>query len=240
VASNPKWKKWLPSCPTSAHWYTSERFERLVAGYIGDNETKDSDRTVREFIAEFDGLAGSAKQKVVLEATGLARMNLSSLRNGDGLDGAKLAALLNTMKTNTRPIKPAALGVIGRDHLAECFRELGCEMETFRYRKVNDEKDGVPCLIETAFAATKAAFDMALDAGERRIISGVNWSPAIAANPFRQLGHESLDSILEGQRAGCSEPVVFLLHLVSPRVNYTDRGKSAVVIDGHGDGDEAG
>jgi DNA topoisomerase VI subunit B len=231
-ATTPNWKKWLPSDPTSAHWYTS--LERVVAGYISDDESKGRDRTIREF----DGLTGSAKQKIVLDDTGLARINLSALRNGDGLDRAKLVALLDAMKANTRPIKPAALGVIGKEHIAACFRSLGWEMATFGYRKAQGEKDGVPWLIETAFAATAAAFDRGVDAERRRIITGVNWSPAIGANQFRLLGHESLDSTLQEQRAGHNEPVVFLLHLACPCVSYTDRGKSAVVIEGDDDGDE--
>ena len=35
------------------------------------------DRTVREFVAEFRGLSGTAKQKTVLEALGLSRAPLS-------------------------------------------------------------------------------------------------------------------------------------------------------------------
>jgi DNA topoisomerase VI subunit B len=236
MATTPSWKKWLPSDPTSAHWYTS--LERLVAGYISDDESKGRNRTIREFVGEFDGLTGSAKQKIVLERTGLARTALSALRKGDGLDGVKVAALLDAMKASTRPIKPAALGVIGKEHLAKRFRILGCEMESFAYWKECGEKDGVPWLIEAAFAATTAAFDQGVDAGRRRIITGVNWSPAVSANQFRELGHESLDSILQEQRAGREEPVVFLLHLACPRVTYTDRGKSAVVIEGDDEGDE--
>jgi hypothetical protein len=66
---------------------------------------------------------------------------------------------------------------------------------------------------------------------ERRLVTGVNWSPGIA-NPFRELGASghSLDSVLEERRAGPDEPVCFFLHLIGARVAYTDRGKSAVVI----------
>src|SRR5262249_53735304 len=38
------------------------------------------------------------------------------------------------------------------------------------------------------------------------------------------------DSILEQQRAGCDEPIVLVVHLACPGVQYTDRGKSAVVL----------
>jgi hypothetical protein len=67
----------------------------------------------------------------------------------------------------------------------------------------------------------------------RRIVTGVNWSPGIL-NPFRELGRfgQSLDSVLERLYVGRNEPVVILLHIACPRVSYTDRGKSAVVIGG--------
>jgi hypothetical protein len=69
----------------------------------------------------------------------------------------------------------------------------------------------------------------------------VNWSPGIN-NPFRQLGRsgESLDAILAEARANTSQPVIAVLHLVCPRVAYTDRGKSAIVVDGdaRGGGDD--
>ena len=59
----------------------------------------------------------------------------------------------------------------------------------------------------------------------------MNWSPGIV-NPFRKLGKfgSSLDSILQKQRAGADEPVALVLHIACPRVEYTDRGKSAVVV----------
>ena len=173
-ATAPKWLKWLPSNPTSAHWYTPERLDRLIAGYISDDESKGRDRTVREFVGEFAGLTGSAKQKAVLDATGLSRFNLSAFRNGNGLDGEKVGVLLRAMQSQTRPIKPAALGVIGKDHLAERFQSMDCEMSSFDYRKVTGEMNGVPGILETAFAATAAAFVQSADAASRRIIAGVN------------------------------------------------------------------
>jgi DNA topoisomerase VI subunit B len=236
-ATEPRWKKWLPSDPTSAHWYCVKRLDRLIAGYITDDERRGKERTVRALVAEFSGLTATAKQRAVLEKTGLGRMSLSALRNGDGLDRDKVQGLLDAMKAHARPIKPAALGVIGRDHLADRLRQLGCVMETFAYRKVAGDKDGVPWIVETAFAASSAAFDPSAHHAGRRLITGVNWSPSVAGNPFRQLGHESLDSILQEQRAGFDQPVVLVLHVTCPLVSYTDRGKSAVVIDGGEPGD---
>src|SRR5262249_8863968 len=61
---------------------------------------------------------------------------------------------------------------------------------------------------------------------ERRIIVGVNWSVGIN-NPFRQLGAygQSLDTYLQNQRVGHSEPIVLLLHLAC-RASTTPTGVS--------------
>jgi DNA topoisomerase VI subunit B len=226
-ATDRAWPKWLPSDPTCPHWYSPpERFERLVAAYLAHDADSGRERTARAFVAQFRGLTASAKQKAVLDATGLARAGLSALRNGDGLDRGRVAALLDAMRKHSKPVKPLQLGVIGRDHLAARCKRLGCAMESFQYKRVVGETDGLPWMAESAFAWRP-------DAEARRLITGVNWSPGIV-NPFRQLGRwgQSLDSVLEQQQAGREEPVVVLLHLACPRVSYTDRGKSAVVIGG--------
>jgi DNA topoisomerase VI subunit B len=213
------WRKWRPSDPTDPHWYALEAFERLLCGYL----THDQDRMVREVVAEFSGLTSTAKQKAVLNKTGLSRLSLAALRDGDGLDHKRTAALLKAMKSQTRPVKPRSLGIIGKTHFEKRLNALGCEMQTFVYRKQLDFADGVPWVMEVAFAWRP-------DADARRLVTGVNWSPCIV-NPFRELGTlGSLDSVMQEQRAGKDEAVVLALHLVCPRVQYTDRGKSAVVI----------
>ncbi len=128
------------------------------------------------------------------------------------------------MKAHSKPVKPAALGIIGKDHLRRRFEAVGCEMESFDYRKVIDTTDSVPWVIETAFGWCP-------EGESRRLVTGVNWSPGII-NPFRELGHfgQSLDTILSQQRADRDEPVILVLHMACPRVEYTDRGKSSVVV----------
>lgn len=219
------WSKWWPSDPTPAHWYGPQHFERLIAGYVAHDQDAGTDRTVREFISEFRGLSGSQKQKKVLGETDLARTNLSELCNDSGVETQIITTLLNAMKTNTKPVKPPALGIIGKEHLQKRFEACGCEMESFDYRKVVDTTDGVPWVLETAFGWCP-------DRHDRTLVTGVNWSPGII-NPFRELGRfgQSLDTILTEQRASQNEPIILVLHMACPRVEYTDRGKSAVVIE---------
>ncbi len=223
-ATDPTWEKWKPSDPTSPHWYTPEHLERLIAGYITHDQASKRERTIREFVSEFRGLSSTAKQKDVLGDTGLSREPLSALVNGNGFNAGTIRRLLGAMKKHSKPVKPNLLGKIGRDHFAARFKATGCEMETFDYKLVADVTDGIPWIVETAFGWCPKA-------EERRLITGVNWSPGII-NPFRELGTygSSLDTILSNQRADCDEPVILALHMTCPRVEYTDRGKSAVVV----------
>jgi hypothetical protein len=195
---------------------------------------------VRQFIAEFDGLTGSAKQKLVLEATGLARTNLSELAQADRLDEKRLEQLQLAMEANTRPIKPKALGLIGEKNVCNRFEAIGCEPESIRYRRRFGETERIPWVQEVAFGYRHGR--------PRRLIAGVNWSAQIV-NPFRQLGHygQSLESVLQRLCVGYLEPVIVLLHIACPRVEFADRGKSAVIlrgpackpdVDDEGDGEE--
>jgi DNA topoisomerase VI subunit B len=160
----------------------------------------------------------------VLAATGLQRAPLARLWDGRTIDRSIVASLLDAMIAHTRPVRPDALGIIGKDHLQRRLEAAGFEMATFQYKQVRSTTTGLPWVVEAAFAWCP-------DLTSRRLITGVNWSPGIV-NPFRALGtyHLSLDTVLSQQRADRDEPVIVLLHLACPRVEYTDRGKSAVVV----------
>jgi hypothetical protein len=227
AATQTTWEKWKPSDPTSPHWYDPERFERLIAAYVSHDADTGRDRTVREFVAEFRGLSGSAKGKTVLSSVGLSREPLARLVVNGRIDPDLSRRLLQAMQESSNPVKPPLLGVIGREHFTARFAAVGCEMESFDYRKIVDSDDeGLPFVIETAFGwLGEEAPDT------RRLITGVNWSPGIR-NPFRTLGAfgMSLDTILSRQRVDQDEPVIFVLHAAYPRVEYLDRGKSSVVV----------
>jgi DNA topoisomerase VI subunit B len=236
-ATNPSWSKWKPYQPTSAHWYAQQHIERLLGAYITHERGKGIDRLVSDFIAEFDGLSGSAKRTKVLNAGGLKRARLSELVVDDRLDSDRIALLLAAMRQNTKPVNPTRLGLIGEEHLRQRLLGMGVTPESFQYHKElpkskklqfgADEKAWfLPWVVETAFGwLGKDASD------ERKIVTGANWSAAIK-NPFRSFGAtgEGLDTILSNVYATRGEPVVFVLHLACPRVEYTDRGKSAMVI----------
>ena len=70
AATNPDWKKWGPRNPTSPHWYDETRLQRYLAAHVARDRDLRRNRTVREFIAEFRGLSGTAVQRKVLEEVG--------------------------------------------------------------------------------------------------------------------------------------------------------------------------
>ena len=234
-ASDPFWSKWQPHHPTPPHWYDSARLRRLMGAYIARDQDSGRDpRMVREFVSEFRGLSGSAKQKLVLDEVGASRMSLPKFfGDAERVNNDRIAKLLDAMQRQSRPVNPKDLGVIGRDHFAARFKAAGAELEAFRYKRNFGDTDGVPDVIETAFGWCPQG------ANERRIITGLNWSPAIG-NPFRSLGSygESLDTILAQQRSGRAEPIIFVLHVARPRIEYTDHGKTTVVIPGSDEGEE--
>jgi hypothetical protein len=162
----------------------------------------------------------------VVAESDLARQPLAALFKDGTADESRITALLAVMKRRTRPVKPRDLGVIGSDHLLEICKAAGAVAETFRYRLIAAETpDGIPYVVEAAFAAAKDK--------SRGLVLGVNFAAALG-NPFRTFAkyseYDGLETRLAERRCGRSEPVVVILHLACARVEYQDRGKTAVVL----------
>ncbi len=88
------------------------------------------------------------------------------------------------------------------------------------------ERLGLPYVIEIAFG-----YAPSLEKTGRVFVSGLNFSPAIGTDPFRDLGPgRSLDGVLAQQWADRDEPVVVFVHLTTPRLNFLDKGKTQVAL----------
>jgi hypothetical protein len=240
-ATKPAWEKWKPCRPTSTHWYEVPHLERLIGAYITHDREAGNERLVSDFLQEFDGLSGSQKRTKILRQADLLRVKLSAFDVGGRLDSERIARLLAAMQQHTRPVKSAALGIIGEDHLRSRLLAMGVTPESFRYaRKLgqpkckksqsepDDKASFLPWVLESAFGYLGPNAE-----DSRKIYAGANWSAAIK-NPFRTFGDtgEGLETTLADLQATRNEPIVFVLHLVHPRIAYTDRGKSALVIGG--------
>jgi DNA topoisomerase VI subunit B len=221
--TDPAWSKWLPSQPTSPHWYNAERFSRLIGATIAHAEDRGLPSPfVRDFVAEFAGLSSTAKRRDICERLRAQRLTLAEFfARGD----ERVRDLLFAMREASRPVKPGDLGFLGKEHLWRRMTEVGAHPATFAYRRIAlVDEDGLPHAGEVAFA-------WAPDAVDREFVAGLNFSPIIGGNPFRTLAsHGSLDGLLERQRASASEPIALALHLSAPRLSFLDRGKAQLSL----------
>jgi len=210
--TSPAWEKWKPCDPTSPHWYSPETLRDLIAAYV--SHENGSEKTVREFVSEFRGLSATAKQKQI----GRSGVYLRDLvRNGD-LDTGEIEALLSDMKQLSKPPKPAALGVIGEDHLAMWMvRCADVSEESIRYNKrMGIDPGGLPFVLEIAFGIR--------DEGNRRIVTGLNWSPTLGM-PISESS-----SLIQKMRIDPHDPVTVVLHIARPRFEFTDHGKTRLQL----------
>lgn len=215
-ATKREWRKWLPGDAMPAHWYTVETLRDLMAAYVADERHGGRRRTVREFVSEFRGLSATAKQKTV--TAGLAGMYLADFIQSGDLDVARVERLLAAMQAHSNPPKPAALGILGEAHMkAWMERYANVSSESIRYVKRMGE-NGLPHVVEVAFGLRKAD-----DAG-RRILTGLNWSPALGSPA------PELEKVIQEMRLDPYDPVTILVHLAQPRFEFLDRGKTRLAL----------
>jgi DNA topoisomerase VI subunit B len=218
AAAAPAWEKWTPGTPTCPHWYSPGRLRSLIAAYLAEERAGARGRTVREFVAEFAGLAGTSKQKAVAQAARLAGCYLRDLVRGGDVDAEAVGLLLRAMQEQARPIKPIRLGVLGEAHLsARLVQGRAADPEAIWYKRSIGTADGLPFVLEVALGVKGGG-------EEREVVVGLNWSPALGV-PFR-----SLDVLLGEMRVDETDPLVLLVHLTCPRLEFTDHGKGHLVL----------
>jgi DNA topoisomerase VI subunit B len=229
-ATNPNWEKWRPRNPTSAHWYDEARLQRYLAAHVARDRDLGQRRTVREFIAEFRGLSGTAVQRKILNEVGCSHQSLESFFGIDRVNRSGVTKLLGAMKSHSKSVTPRLLGVIGAEHFKQRFLAAGGAIHTFRYECRKGVTDGVPYIVEFAFGLHQAGLSQG-GAVSRVFVTGANWSATIT-NPFRSFGStgEGLESALAKVRANANQPVICALHLASARIQFADRGKSSIIL----------
>jgi DNA topoisomerase VI subunit B len=219
VPTQPGWPKWSPAEPTSPHWYDRTRMVGLIAAMLARERSGAPGQTVREFVSQFRGLTGSAKQKEVTDAARLTGCPLQALAAGDAVDEDKAADLLAAMQQAAQPVRAKLLGKLGQGHLRDFLaNHFDVVPATVRYRVQTGVAEGLPYVLEVAMAVKQDS------AQARTIRSGVNWSPAIG----RLFGE--LDGLLGEMRVDSFDPVVLLAHLACPLVTYTDKGKGRLCL----------
>jgi hypothetical protein len=186
---------------------------------------------VREFIAEFRGLSGTAVQRKVLEEVGCSHKSLAQFFGVEQVNRAGIAKLLASMRKHSRPVAAKHLGIIGAEHLKQRFLAAGGNADTFKYEQRKGlTSEGIPYVIEVAFGLHESGLTQGAGVS-RKFVTGANWSVGIN-NPFRAFGStgEGLENTLAGVRANARQPVICALHLASAYIQYADRGKSSIIL----------
>lgn len=216
-------KKWTPSENTSAHWYDLERFQSLIAAYVNSERTGTRTRTVREFVAEFRGFSGSAKQKAATDGSGQTGKTLQDLVENGAVSKGKAAILLAALQRESQPVKPAMLGPIGKANACRYLEEFNmAEPGMVEYKAISGDAAGVPFIVEMAVGIYRDEF---IESRQPRTeIIGVNWTPALRSPA------PILTSLLGEARLDSHDPVGIFVHFITPRASFVDRGKSAMAM----------
>ena len=115
--------KYLPSDPTSAHWYDEESFKRLIYSHIGHARSETdggADLLLRDFVRQFKGLSATKKAKAVCAAFA----DIKTLSDFENAEPTEIAHLLDRMKRHSDAPSHTTLGYVGREHFERCFRRF--------------------------------------------------------------------------------------------------------------------
>src|SRR5215212_2394571 len=228
-------KKYVPSQPTSPHWYSSESLKVLVFSHIGHAEKGGRDLPLGEFVRQFQGLTATAKARTVVKQMGEGFTHLSDFKGSE----EKVGELLEAMQAATKEPKPKALGFVGKEHFEIFFeRVYGSVIETTYFRNSSTMPSGLPFTFEFALAH--------LD-GPGHLYCGINFSPTfgdplqgttIAGPEFRAGGIKgflgSAFALPETEDAWWRTPasVAVAAHIITPAPLFLDRGKTRLDMEG--------
>jgi DNA topoisomerase VI subunit B len=218
-ATDPAWEKWTTDRPTSAHWYNTETISELVRGYLAKERMNGQHKkSVREFVSEFAGLSGTAKQKKVTED--FYRADLSMFEKDGNIDRESLSRLLQKMQAECSAPKPKTLGIIGKEHITKWILGQGGAEPSISYiNKHGIDNDGMPYVFEFGFAVKT---DSTLN---RTQLSGLNWSPCVGDVP-----DPTLRQAIQEASINPRDPVIFVAHIAKPRFEFMDRGKTKIEL----------
>ena len=137
------------------------------------------------------------------------------------------------MKRHSAPVPPKHLGVIGREHLKARFLAAGGAEETFKYERQTGVSQDIPYVIECAFGLHQSGLDgrSAREAPDRHRRQLVGRNPKSISKVRKDRRRPGKQARLRCGRTP-TQPVIFALHLASAHIQYADRGKSSIIVDG--------
>jgi hypothetical protein len=131
-----------------------------------------------------------------------------------------MASLLRAMQAETRPVKPVRLGVIGEANLRHRMAEEG-RGQAYVYAKAMGFDGGdFPYVVEGAFVWIP-------ENTSRGLVMGANFASTPSLSFSLNLW-ETAETLLGQRYAGVQAPIQIFLHIVHPRLPFTDLGKTRI------------
>jgi DNA topoisomerase VI subunit B len=227
-------KKYVPSEPTSPHWYSTESLKVLVFSHVAHAHDGGQDLPLGTFVRQFAGLTSSAKAKAVCSQMPSGITHLSDFERDPSWVGVLLAA----MQGEAKEPKAASLGHVGEEHFCAFFEGI-YDVNEFKYVKRSSTlPSGLPFTFEFALATLEEP---------GHLYCGINFSPTfgdplegttLAGPKFRANGIRGFLSqgyaLPDTDAAWFRSPasVAVAAHIVTPAPLFLDRGKTRLNMEG--------
>ena len=203
-------QKIRPNEPTSAHWYDSGDYEKLV--YLQGDQ---NDIELGKFVRQFRGLSSTGKAKVITSQLKDYRLVSDIYKDPIAIESMRLA-----MQSESKPVQPKALGAIGVNNLLSRL-----DVDRHWYKQVSGMINNIPYVFEILIAESE---------GVRGFYFGVNHSVTfgdflrqsrIKAGELNGTGIEgALSSIVD------TDEHLVIVHLIGIGLPFLDRGKSNLAL----------
>jgi hypothetical protein len=228
-------RKYVPSEPTSPHWYSAASLRGLVFNHIAHARAGGRDLPLGEFVRQFAGLTSTRKAKAVaapLVDAGFT--HLSSFARDEG----RVAELLTRMQAESKPPKASALGYVGEEHFRTFFERVYDSLGEFKFvRRSGTMPSGLPFTFEFALAILDEP---------GHLYCGINFSPTFGdplegttlAGPEFKAGDikgflSAAYALPETDSAWYRTParVAVAAHIITPAPLFLDRGKTRLDME---------
>jgi hypothetical protein len=224
--------KYVPSDPTSAHWYDVEAFKRLVYSHIGHHRREGgADLRLREFVRQFKGLSATKKAKAVCKHF----PKIKTLSDFEDSPEA-IHSLLDMMKIYSDAPSHNTLGYVGKEHFRWCFEHYYGDLYRFDHKKITGTlRTGMPYVVEFAIAELEEV------AQQGELFTAVNYSPTFG-DPledvrFRvdEISGDGIEAFLEDgfvspEYGNIDDPyppnTAVAFHIITPAPLFLDQGKT--------------
>jgi DNA topoisomerase VI subunit B len=227
-------KKYVPSQPTSPHWYSAESLKVLIFSHIAHAREGGQDLPLGAFVRQFAGLTSSAKAKAVGSQLPSDLTHLSDFEDRP----EDVAWLLAVMQEQAKEPKATSLGYVGKEHFEQFFEGI-YNVNEFNYAR---NSGTMPSSLPVTFELAVAILD---EPGH--LYCGINFSPTfgdplegttLAGPKFKADGIRSFLSgghaLPETDNAWFESPasVAVAAHIVTPAPLFLDRGKTRLNMEG--------